>query len=133
MTTADRTSVPPRANASPRFDRYHVGDRVLLGVSAVVDDQRDPEVAQVSLVGELCPASTPRLAAMLEALVEDGIRKVHVDLAQLDLCTAAGVTLFDEVASQLRARGGSLELVNARGVVHRVLELTEIPHHHADA
>lgn len=129
MVHAEPTPLPPRADAGPRVARYRVGDRVLLGISAVVDDPAQPDVAQLALVGELCPASTPTLEEMLGGLIGDGITTVHVDLSQLHLCTAAGVNVFDRLRRELAEAGGALELVNASGVVHRVLEVAEIPHH----
>ncbi len=121
-------AVPARADAGPRLHRSQVGDRVLLGISAVVDHPADPGVAQVTLVGELCPATVADVAMMFDSLVDDGIHRMHVDLDQLTFCTAAGVSLFEDVGNRLRDRGGALEIVNPRGVVRRVLDVTGLPY-----
>lgn len=122
--TADTSEIPPRVHTTTHLDRLHAGDRVVLGVSALVDDPVSPGVAQLVLVGELCPESAPRVGKLLGDLVQDGITKVHVDLAQVELCTAAGVRMLEDAREQLEQRGGGLELVNASGVVQKVLELT---------
>lgn len=113
-----------REMCAPRFERCHVGDEVVFGVSALVDDGIRPDIAHVVVTGDLCPVSAPDLERLLDSLVDDGITEIHVDLSKLDFCTSHGVEVLERTRRRVEDRGGSLQLVAAHGVVRRVLELT---------
>jgi anti-anti-sigma factor len=106
-------------------DRYVVGDRELLSIHAVAVGWQ-PTTAEVVVAGELCPSSSPTLAEVLEALLDDGVGSMHVDVSMVELCTSAGVDALTEVRDRLEAGGGRMTITGARGVVRRVLEITDV-------
>ena len=79
--------------------------------------------AALALQGELCAASAPSLRAAVERLVGFGVVDVSFDLADLRLCTSAGIDVWMDLAAQLEPVGGDLRLRNARGGVRRVLDV----------
>ena len=76
----------------------------------------------VSLHGELCAGTTPAVAAAIDGLLPLGISDVRFDLAELRLCTSAGIDLWVDLAMRLLPRGGDLRLDGAAGVVRRALD-----------
>lgn len=84
--------------------------------------------ARLGLVGELCPASAPVLASMLDGLVTDGIRTVIVDVSALRMCTSHGVDVLDRSRKLLEGLGGSLSIGGASGAVRTVLDVAGIDH-----
>lgn len=108
---------------APRFDRCEVGGRVLLGVSAIVDDPLEPTTSYVVVSGVICAGSASTLAAMLDGVISDGITDLHVDLSSVELCTSHGVDALEDARHRLEARQGSMRIAGARGVVRRVLDV----------
>lgn len=81
----------------------------------------------VALRGELCLETAPPIQSLLSDLVDAGCRKVSVDLSDLDLMTAQGITALVRARAHSRSRGVSIALLNPRGVVASVLEVCRIP------
>lgn len=76
----------------------------------------------VALRGELCPGTTPAVAEAVEGLLPLGAVDVRFDLAELRLCTSAGIDLWVDLAARLLPHGGDLRLDGAAGVVRRALD-----------
>lgn len=81
-----------------------------------------PAHLDVALRGELCAGTTPAVAQAVDGLLALGIVDVRFDLAELRLCTSAGIDLWVDLAARLLARGGDLRLDGAAGVVRRALD-----------
>lgn len=81
-----------------------------------------PAHVDIALVGELCAATTPLLAARIDALLRLALVDVRFDLAGLRLCTSAGIDLWVDIAARLLPNGGELRLDGAAGVVRRALD-----------
>ena len=83
----------------------------------------DTVVAAVS--GELDMAATFRLEQDLERLYgEPGVRKLVIDLGDVEFIDSAGLGLLLATHAQLRAAEIQLELANPSRSVRRMLELT---------
>lgn len=109
-----------------RFERCLVNDEVLLGISTTVDTSVRPGMARLVLSGELCPATAPTLAAVLDDVVCHEIATIQIDLSALSFCMSHGVDLLDDARHRMKDRAGNLELVGAHGVVRRVLEASGV-------
>lgn len=81
-----------------------------------------PAHIHVALRGELCAATTPLVADALDRLLLLGVADVRFDLAELRLCTSAGIDLWVDIAARLLPPGGDLRLDGAAGVVRRALD-----------
>ena len=82
-------------------------------------------VLRVALAGECDLAVSDRLRAVLSTAVHTG-RPVLVDLSGLAFLDSSGVHNLVTAHHAARARGGRLAVVNARGAVATVLELTGV-------
>ena len=91
-----------------------------------VDVERDGESAVVTLTGELDAASSRLLRASLAALLDDGVRIVHVQAERLSFLDAAGLGVLIGVARRLRSVGGELHLDSASRQVSRVVALSGV-------
>ena len=76
----------------------------------------------VALRGELCQGTTPAVAEAIEGLLALGVADVRFDLAELRLCTSAGIDLWVDLATRLQPHGGDVRLHGAAGVVRRALD-----------
>ncbi|MCU1354294.1 MAG: hypothetical protein JWM05_3503 [Acidimicrobiales bacterium] len=96
----------------------------LFSVSTSVERDR----AAIALVGELDAATAPILRAAVAEVGEDqDVQHVVLDLDQLTFLDSAGLRVFINIRNQVRERpDGSLRIVNAHGVVARVLDITGI-------
>jgi len=81
-----------------------------------------PAHIDVALRGELCAATTPAVARAIDGLLPLGIGDVRFDLAELRLCTSAGIDLWVDLAARLLPHGGDVRLDGAAGVVRRALD-----------
>lgn len=116
MTDLD---TPPLRSRSDRV--WRDVDGAIFSASAVL--HHHDEAARVHVVGDLGPSTAPVLRRMLDGLVADGISTIVVDMSELRLCTSHGVDVLEDARSRLAARGGSLTVDHAHGVVRKVLDL----------
>lgn len=127
----------PPASPLPRSFRYVGGSVVVLDVavsfaaSPTPPDERGtsaPAHATLVLTGDLCYLSSSTLALAFDTLVDNGVRAITVDLSHLELCTAAGVVVLQQVRRRLASTGGSLRLEGATGTVAKVLDICGLDH-----
>jgi anti-anti-sigma factor len=78
------------------------------------------------LVGELDLASADQLTGLVAGLIDDGYRRVLLDLADLALCDARGLATLLAVQGMLQETGGALTITGASPIVRDVLELTRL-------
>jgi anti-anti-sigma factor len=74
--------------------------------------------------GELDVASVPKLEAVLEAVYEDGVRVIVVDLEGLSFMDSQGVAVLLRCWKHTSRHGKRLEVRNPTGTVARVLDIT---------
>ncbi len=100
-----------------------MGDSLLAGIvqPTVVGPGRLH--GSVDLSGALCNITAPRLRLTVEELLGAGLVDIRFDCGALDLCTSAGLDLFDGLGTALHRLGGELRLTHATGVVQRVLDI----------
>jgi anti-anti-sigma factor len=91
-----------------------------LGLAVSFDD--DAVVLRCS--GELDVASVPKLHAVLEAVYEDGVRAIVIDLERLTFMDSQGVAMLLRCWKHTSRHGKRLEVRNPSGTVARVLDLT---------
>ena len=78
----------------------------------------------VDLSGELDLAGAPHLEQVLDQLCRDGVPEVVLDLSGLDYLGAAGLGVFLDADSRLRAAGGRLILHRPGRLARRILAIT---------
>jgi anti-anti-sigma factor len=80
------------------------------------------------LRGELCIAELPEVRRQIDAALVDGARHLVLDLAEVELVTAAALRVFVATDRRLAALGGTFALRHPRPLARRVLEVTGLEH-----
>jgi anti-anti-sigma factor len=92
-------------------------------VEVVADVDRDVPVCHVR--GEIDASNIELVQARLTSSIVTNAHGLVIDLTDTDYLDSAGVRVLFYLASELRARGQSLQLVSPpNGIVRRVLALT---------
>jgi anti-sigma B factor antagonist len=90
---------------------------------AIAVDDRSPATV-VSVAGELDLAVAPELLQALTMLVDQGRRRLILDLTRLEFCDSSGLSVLVRVKNQLDGLGGGVTLAGPTAVVERVLEVS---------
>jgi anti-sigma B factor antagonist len=84
------------------------------------------ETCLVKLAGELDFGSVPALDAAVHRLLSDDLRRIVLDLADLEFMDSTGIQCLVELSRRSRAEGDPLRIVAPGGEVDRVLRLTGV-------
>ena len=90
----------------------------------VVGVEREPQTIRLRLAGELDLASAPGLEHQLEDLLSEDIRRVTIDLRDLEFLDSAGLRALLVAHRRLTERGRELLLGPGPRAVQRLFELT---------
>jgi anti-sigma B factor antagonist len=86
--------------------------------------------ALISLTGELDLAATTTLEAEISRLAgQDGVRRVVLDLRELEFMDSTGLRMVALAERRLRAADRDLALVRGRDHVQRVFAITRMDEH----
>ena len=83
----------------------------------------------VNVEGELDSASHRSLSNVVAQLVDEGNRKVALDLANLRFTDSTGLSALVESDFRLRQNGGRLALLRPTRIVRKVLAITGMGKH----
>jgi anti-anti-sigma factor len=91
-------------------------------------DQPDPDDVVVHLHGELSqdPASRRVERVLEEHYVNNGVRRIHIDLEDLEAIDLEGVAVLLHLYRESRRRGKVLTVERAQGAVRRRLATTGV-------
>ncbi len=97
----------------------------IVATPLTIDEHDAGKVHVLALTGELDLESAPVLATHVDRVRRDGVRRVLVDLTDLDFCDSTGLRALIGAASELRIAGGRLSVAcPGGGPVARLLDLT---------
>ena len=99
--------------ATPRVALFHC------------DISRDHDTARVQALGELDLDAVPRLRAEVDALRAVGVRRIILDLSELDFIDSSGLRGILQYDAEARQDGFSLDLIPGSPAIQRVFELTD--------
>jgi anti-sigma B factor antagonist len=86
--------------------------------------------ALIALTGELDLSATPPLEEEIGRLAEDdGVRRVVLDLRELEFMDSTGLRMVALAARSLSAAGRELVLVRGPDAIHRVFAITRMDEH----
>lgn len=88
-----------------------------------VDDSRPPFTV-LAVKGEIDVYSAPRLRERLVELVNEGHRRIVVDLEGVDFLDSTGLGVLVGGLKRLRTHGGDLSLVCTQPRILKVFEIT---------
>lgn len=86
----------------------------------------DDGIALISLSGELDLTVAPLLDAAVTAVLDDGLRRVLLDLDALRFCDSTGLGALLRASRRVGEADGTCVVAAARGPVSRLLELTSM-------
>ncbi|HEY2440466.1 MAG TPA: STAS domain-containing protein [Solirubrobacteraceae bacterium] len=90
----------------------------------VVGVEREPNTIRLKLAGELDLASAPAFEHQLEDLLGEDIRRVTIDLRDLEFLDSAGLRALLVTHRRLTESGRELRLGPGPPAVQRLFELT---------
>ena len=80
-----------------------------------------PNIALVNVDGDIDVVSACPLRARLDALLDDGCRRIILDVTHVGFLDSAGVATILSAARRIRSLRGLLSLTNASHAVYRSL------------
>lgn len=83
-----------------------------------------PNIALVPLSGDLSVQTAPALKRTLQSLMEQGMRRVVLNMADVPYMDSAGMGVIFWALRDMRARGGLLSLVNVGPHVMHALKIS---------
>jgi anti-anti-sigma factor len=91
-----------------------------------VATQRHGDVVIIAVSGELDLDTAPELQEQLAALLEQGVRRLVFDLAEMPFCDSTGLSVFVRIRNSCDELGGDVRLAGPPDAVRRVLELSGV-------
>ncbi|WP_197024284.1 STAS domain-containing protein [Nocardiopsis sp. CNT312] len=85
---------------------------------------RSRDVAVVTVSGEIDLYTAPRLRSGLIEALDDGVRRLVVDMSRTEFCDSTGISVLLSAMKRSRGKGGDVELVAPKAAVRKVLEVT---------
>ena len=96
-------------------------------MTAVVKSRRLDDVVVLDISGRLTLGEgTVTLREALQKLLEDGDRKLVLNLAEVDYVDSAGLGELITGYTTVRARGGQLKLLNLTRRIQDLLQITKL-------
>ncbi|GAA3738868.1 STAS domain-containing protein [Salinactinospora qingdaonensis] len=89
-----------------------------------ISSQSHADYAVVTVRGEIDLYTAPHLHSKLVDAVNDGSRRLLVDMSRVEFCDSTGMNVLLSVMKHAREKEGALELVAPCPAVMKVLEVT---------
>ncbi|WP_173434275.1 STAS domain-containing protein [Allosalinactinospora lopnorensis] len=89
-----------------------------------ISSQSRADYAVVTVRGEIDLYTAPQLRSGFVDALEDGARRLIVDMSRVDFCDSTGMSVLLSAMKRSREKGGDLELVAPKSAVMKVLEVT---------
>ncbi|QBI51907.1 Anti-sigma-B factor antagonist [Streptomonospora litoralis] len=74
--------------------------------------------------GEIDLYTAPQLRSGLVDALDDGARRLVVDMSRVEFCDSTGMSVLLSVMKRAREKDGDLELVAPKPAVRKILEVT---------
>ncbi len=87
--------------------------------------QFEPDITGISCTGRFTLGTRlSETEAMIHSLIEGGVRKLVLDLTDVDVVDSAGLGIVMRIFGELNERGGRLRIAGPREQVRRLFEIT---------
>ncbi len=87
--------------------------------------QFEPDITGISCSGRFTLGTRlSETEAMIHSLIEQGVRKLVLDLTHVDVVDSAGLGIIIRVSGEVNERGGRLRIAGPHDQVKRLLEVT---------
>lgn len=88
----------------------------------------DRDTVVLAVVGDVCLISVPVVEAAADAAIGSGARRLVLDLSEVSVLSAAGITLLSRLVRRMHDRDGAVSVRHPRPLARRVLEITGFDH-----
>lgn len=113
-------------NRSPGSHQVSPKPRDVSGQALTIHGRRTGRVVCLKLGGELDAHSSDLLGLSMRAEEQEGCDEITLDLEGLVFIDSTGLRILIEAASRAQGGGWSIRVINARGKVRRVFDLTDM-------
>ena len=87
----------------------------------------EPDITVVEIAGTLHLGNTMiRTETAIKKMIDDGVRKLIVDLSGLEYIDSAGIGLLVSCAGVIHDKGGKMRIAGAKGVVAKSFDVVRI-------
>jgi anti-sigma B factor antagonist len=93
-------------------------------VELKISSRSQDDCAVVTVLGEIDLYTAPQLHSELGAALDDGARRLLVDMSRVEFCDSTGLSVLLSAMKRVRASGGELELVAPKPAVRKILVVT---------
>ncbi len=93
-----------------------------MGLS-IEQETQHPKSMTVTLSGQINSETSSRLNQKLRGVLQQGMRSLVLDMAQVDFVSSAGISVILNTRSLLKQREGDLALVNLQPQVEKAFEV----------
>jgi anti-sigma B factor antagonist len=90
----------------------------------VVSERGDNDLGVIALSGEVDIYTAPQFKARLNEMLDDGVKRLVVDLSDVDFIDSTALGVLIGGVRSIRAASGQMALVVATRPVERVLSIT---------
>jgi anti-sigma B factor antagonist len=91
-----------------------------------MESAHDGETGRLTLFGELDIATVPRVEAAVDALLQDGVKRLTIDLARLGFVDSSGLRLFIVLDQRAGAERWALALVRPEPQALKVFRISGV-------
>ncbi len=81
------------------------------------------DVRIIEIIGRLDGGSSPEFARLLDQILDQGLRKIVLDMGSVDYISSPGLREIVRVFKRVNADGGDLRLANPSDPVMTVMQL----------
>ena len=90
---------------------------------------REDNKAVVRPAGDMVAATLPELRAKMREIVEEGVRELVIDLADVQMVDSSGIGLLISAHNSLRKAGGQLAVIHASADILELFRTMRIHQH----
>jgi anti-sigma B factor antagonist len=88
-----------------------------------INIQKNSDATTIKLKGSLDTSTAPELERQLTGIVDDSVRDLVFDLAELKFISSAGLRIFANARKIAKANGGQASFINMQSQIREVFDI----------
>ena len=88
-----------------------------------INIQKNSDATTIKLKGSLDTSTAPELERQLTGIVDDSVRDLVFDLADLKFISSAGLRIFANARKIAKANGGQASFINMQSQIREVFDI----------
>ncbi|MFP4362762.1 MAG: STAS domain-containing protein [Spirochaetia bacterium] len=98
----------------------------LRDTSRTEEDQYETTILKISIKGRLNISNAGEVGLLLETLINGGLRKILVNMEELDYIDSTGIGTLVRLAKLIRSKNGEFCLLNVPPSINKVLKIVRL-------